>query len=103
MPSGTGCRSRLATKMLLCVPGLGRRDGDPGECMPAKSFGEGSLADLDALSEFVLGRLLPLRSLALGEMLRVAWLPSSSVSSTSMSSRSPISVSLLLEAVSYGW
>lgn len=105
MLSGTGCRSRLATEILLCVPGRERGNGDPGECMPAESLGEGSLADrdADALSEFVSGRSLPFRSLALGDILRLAWLPSSSVPSTSMSSWSPVSVFLLLEVGSIGW
>jgi hypothetical protein len=104
VPGGKGGRNRLATEMLLCDLGPERGNGDPGECTPTESLGEGPLVDRDALSEVVPGRSLPLHSsLALGELLRLTRLPSSSVPSTSISSWFPDSVLLLLGVASFGW
>lgn len=70
--------------------------------MPTESFDEGSLAECDALLDGATGRSRPRSSFALGEMLRLASLPSSSVPSTSILSRPPSTAADLLDAASEG-
>lgn len=71
--------------------------------MPTESLGEGSLADRDALSDGATGPSLLRSSFALGELLRLGWLPSSSVPSTSILSRWPSTAADLLDDASGGW